>query len=958
MNSLNLNNEQYFDTSDFAAELSDSRVFSVFHINVRSFNKNADELTIFLSQLPTKPTVIVLSETWFSSNNSADLVGYRAVHVFRDERRGGGVSVFTRISISSIPMYDLCYVGDNLEVCSISLNLSNSRITVIGIYRPPNGSIAQFVEELGNILSDRSPRERVFLLGDLNVDLLNPSVCEGELVDLCSSNSFLPLITSPTRVSQFSVSCIDHIWYNQLEETVSGVLKLGISDHFAVFATIKLLNPNSEFIFKKFRDHSEGSIRLLRTRVLAFVADYDVSSDNDSSVSCATERFCNGLYNIYNVCCPLRSKSVSVSRMLKPWINKELISCVNRKHMLFRLYRRGEVGFPVYNSFKNILTSVIRKAKSRYFISKFSSGIGNAKETWRNINKLFNRRGSRDVINEIVSDGVKVRDAQKIADTFVKYFSNIGTQLDRNIPVIQSSPLDYMGASSPHSIFIQPSVPAEITSVVRGLISKPSNFNSVPVFIFKQIIDIVSPTICNLFNMSINTGVFPECLKEARVVPIYKSGERCNTNNYRPISILPVLSKVFEKVMFNRIQSFVKTNKLLNDHQFGFRENSSTSDAVSQFLDSVFESFSRSISLLAVFIDFSKAFDTVNHQVLCTKLHHMGFRGVALKWFQSYLSNRKHFVDIGGVFSQMSDVRMGVPQGSVLGPVLFLLYINDMYRASGNLNLVHFADDTTVFHFHENLDRLTEEVNSGLAQLNDWFSVNRLSLNVSKTSYMLFTDKKLIVEPVVIISNEILQRVRESKFLGIWLDERLSFARHIETLCKQVSQVLGMINRFSNAVPYATKISIYYSLIYSRISYGIVVWGFGGVTPLDKLEKIIRKAHKIINYGVPAYIQTSKLFNVSSTHKYFTAVKFYKSVRLDSHGYFSEIFDALRPSHDYGTRFRELNYNIPQYSKTKCNKSFAYQSVSIWNSLSDNVKQCNSLSLFKNRLKVELLERQ
>jgi len=959
MNTLNPNNEQYFDALEFAAELCDSRVFSVFHINIRSFNKNADELSIFLSQLPTKPSVIVLSETWFSCNNNADLVGYRSVHVYRDERRGGGISVFTKISMSSIPICELCYVGANMEICSISLNLSNIRIAVIGIYRPPNGSLPLFFGELNNILSECNPGDRVFLLGDLNVDLLNPSVCESELIDVCSSNSFLPLITSPTRLSQYSVSCIDHIWFNQLEETVAGVLKLDISDHFAVFAAIKLQNPNSDIIVKKFRDHSESCIRLLRTRVSAFVGDFDALRDGDGGdVSCETQRFCVGLYDVYNVCCPLRSKAVSVSRMLKPWINRDLINCVNRKHMLFKLYRRGEVCFSVYNSFKNILTSVIRKAKARYFMSKFSSGFGDAKETWKNINKLFNKRRTKEIVREIVSNGVEVQDRQVIADTFIEYFSNIGVQLDRNIPCAQSSPLDFMGASSPNSIFIQPSLPAEITSIVHSLPTKSSNFNAVPVFIFKQIIDIVSPVISNLFNRSINTGVFPDCLKLARVVPIYKSGDRCNTNNYRPISILPVLSKVFEKIMFIRLQSFIKSNNLLNDHQFGFREKSSTSDAVSQFLDFVFESFNAKISLLAVFLDFSKAFDTVNHQILCTKLHHMGFRGVALEWFRSYLANRKQFVDIGGTFSQSSEVRMGVPQGSVLGPVLFLLYINDMHRAPRNLNLVHFADDTTVFHFHENVDILTREVNSGLDQLNVWFRVNRLSLNVSKTSYMLFTDGNLIVDPVVSISGRVLQRVKESKFLGIWLDEKLSFAQHIGTLCKSVSQVVGMLNRFSSSVPCATKVSIYYSLIFSRISYGIVVWGFGSAVLLDKLDRIIGKAHKIVNYSIPTQMLTSKLFNVRSTHKYFTAVKFYKSVRLDFHRYFSEIFHALRPSHNYGTRFSELNYNVPQYSKTKCNKSFAYQSISVWNSLSDSVKQCNTLSLFKKRLKLELLERQ
>ena len=239
-----------------------------------------------------------------------------------------------------------------------------------------------------------------------------------------------------------------------------------------------------------------------------------------------------------------------------------------------------------------------------------------------------------------------------------------------------------------------------------------------------------------MFNLSVRLGLFPDCLKVARIIPLFKSGNRKNKNNYRPISTLPVLSKFFEKLAHARFASFVDDCNIIADHQFGFQPNVGTSSAILEYLQHAYNSFECSNIMLSVFIDFSKAFDTVNHSILLRKLYHLGFRGAGYDWLESYLADRVQYVDVGGTCSQRRNVAVGVPQGSTLGPLLFLLYVNDMHYSVTGLSMVSFADDTSVYIAGDNAVDLQDTVNDALCGLNDWVLANRMSLNTAKTTYM------------------------------------------------------------------------------------------------------------------------------------------------------------------------------------------------------------------------------
>jgi len=951
---------QYYDPEDFSnlCNLSKEGGFSVVHFNIRSFNSNADELYAFLDRLKTRPSIIVLSETWFSPAYTADIEAYCSYHVYRDARRGGGVSVYVRDDYTSRLIPRLSYVGENVEMCSVEVIAGISRVVVHGVYRPPDGDLSLFTEELLNVLSNARHNVHSVVIGDTNIDLITPSQLGYEFVNMCQSSSFIPLISVPTRVTEGHASCIDHIWYNKVCDVCTGVFKVDISDHYPIFVILPVQSNRHDFFTKTFRDHSNTSIANLRNEIYRFCNNFEILLFmNDNDVNITTQTFVDELFQVYNRCCPLRVKRISYSRFSRPWITDEHIISINHKHNMFRQYRQGIVSFQVYNTFKNQLTRVLRRAKVEYFNTKFRSSIGNTKENWNLIRTLVGGGRKQTLPDRIVLDANVLTEPYEVASSFNSYFANVAIDLERKIPHSNVPPLSFMGDRTQSSFFVAPVSDSDVSFVIGHLKNKSSGLQSVPVFVYKVCSDLLSPIIAKLFNVSVSCGVFPACLKVARIIPVFKRGDSTLVSNYRPISTLPTLSKIFEKLMCKKLCSFLKLHNILYDGQFGFRENSGTSDALLKFLHTAVGALDRKENVIAVFLDFAKAFDTVCHEILLDKMEHIGIRGVALEWFRTYVSSRKQYVGLGNSKSMVSEIVKGVPQGSVLGPILFLIYINDMRSCTKKLSLVHYADDTTVFLSGYDVQQLVSDVNLELDKLHEWLKCNRLSLNVDKTSFMVLTDKRNIRIPAISINNTNIRQVDRCNFLGITIDDKLSFKLHVKNVCNSVSKSIGIINRVSHIVPPTVKKNMYYSHVYSKVSYGILAWGGGGAVNAGHIERLLRRARKVVNYPHTDVDRiTGDLLDFDSMYNYFSAVYFYKIVKMNCHPYFFNLIEELVPQRVCATRFSLSNsYNIPICTKSKTQRHFLYRSVHIWNDIPDEIKACQSLDKFKKMLRSELI---
>ena len=457
-----------------------------------------------------------------------------------------------------------------------------------------------------------------------------------------------------------------------------------------------------------------------------------------------------------------------------------------------------------------------------------------------------------------------------------------------------------------------------------------------------------------LINCSFAAGVFPDILKQSCITPIFKSGDRSMMSNYRPISILPILSKIFEKCMSIRVLNYASKFSILSPRQFGFREGMSTCDAILCYTDYIYKCLNAKHHSLSVFVDLKKAFDTVDHHVLLLKLEHYGIRGLPLLWLSSYLKDRKQSVKIGGSVSPFLETNIAVPQGSILGPILFLFFINDLPNASA-MSTILFADDTTLSCSNHSYEVLVNETNSELAGIVDWMKCNKLTINVDKTYCILFSNRRASLsndDAPLVLDGHALEIVQSGKFLGVTLDNRLSFNLHIDLICNKLSKIVGIFYKLHNLVPVMVLTKLYYSMVYPYLIYCNMAWGGAPKRHIDRLFALQKKIIRLVA-GSGYLDHTSPLFyrlrilKLYDIHVYLLALH---GFRMSRDGLFTY------PDHSHDTR----GGRCPAPAFQRLAGSVRSLSTSVprtWNVLPPNVKACTTFRGFKRALFEFLLEK-
>ena len=463
--------------------------------------------------------------------------------------------------------------------------------------------------------------------------------------------------------------------------------------------------------------------------------------------------------------------------------------------------------------------------------------------------------------------------------------------------------------------------------------------------------------------MSLKHRTFPNSMKVARVIPVFKSGDSSIASNYRPISILPCFSKIFERIMYNRLYQYLTTNNILYNKQFGFQKQHSTEHAIVQLTNEISNSFENNLLTLGVFIDLSKAFDTVDHKILISKLYHYGIKGKTISWLKNYLQHRSQCVSLGYENSDFKEVKCGVPQGSILGPLLFLLYVNDIYNTSDILKFVLFADDTNIFYSHHDVHTLFNTFNQELKQLEDWFKANRLSLNVDKTKYTLFhklsqADNLPLKLPNLTINNKNITRENSIKFLGIVLDQNISWNEHIRIVENKISKNIGLLYKAKYLLNKHCVKSIYFAFIHTYVNYANIAWASTYHSKIRNIHRKQKLASRII-FNADRYtsgesiMQKLGILSVYKLNIFQTLVFMFKVRKGISPRVFIE--EIKKINHRYPTRHSKDCFTLPKIKSSFGKFSMSYRGPYLWNSF---VKQfpvlCNekiSLESFKGLTK-------
>ena len=591
--------------------------------------------------------------------------------------------------------------------------------------------------------------------------------------------------------------------------------------------------------------------------------------------------------------------------------------------------------------------------------NKYSTDIRNQ---WKILRDLIGKDNDKTTISSRfrVNDMV-ITDPNRIANSFCDYFSLIGPTYGSNISNSSISSEDYLSKipKVSNSLFLLPTCPDEIFRTIQSMRPKKSaGHDGISTKFIKDNKNTLSISISILVNKSIECGIVPKSCKLAKVVPIFKAKDKELFTNYRPISLLPSVSKILEKVIHVRLYDFVRDS--LFRSQYGFRSGHSTTHAVCELVHSTLNGFDDRKSTLGAFLDMSKAFDTIDHSLLIKKLEHYGVRGKALDWFRSYLQGRSQFVSYKNVNSDIKQMLFGVPQGSVLGPLLFIIYTNDLPHAMPSSKCILYADDTTIFNSSNNLTELYDNMKADLAIASDWLHANKLTLNVSKTNYILFTrDKPPVTVPIIKLGDEQINRVTHLKFLGIHIDHRLEWNEHILGCKNKIASGCYALNSLKKILPRKQLYTLYQCLVQSYLNYGIILWGNAAKTKLNKLSTAQNKAvRKIVNakyndsarpiYKALNLLPLDKLylyelgkfmFNLSS-----------KSLPEPLHA----LYTANSEFHDHNTRHRH-DAHIAARRTHFVSKSFIHKGPELWVSIPEDVKSRQSENAFKRSYKRMLL---
>ena len=974
----------YIDAQELSSLQCTPNDLTICFLNIRGLSSKQSVVEKMLNTSIKRKSIdiMILAETWLTSRNSnlINIAGYKFYGINRPHKKGGGIGILVNDQYKFKPRKDLEVHSDVMENCVLELETKHRNLLISSIYRAPNTNDKIFVQDYTSFVN-RLNREKKCdcIIGlDHNLDFLKAETHRNTLsfIESTLDNNFIPTITKPTRITKSSATLIDNILLstNLIGRHNCGILCTDISDHLPCLVSLNNVNCLKREPLKiTTRSMNEQNIKKLKTALEKTNWDQIVVGNTIDEKFTA---FHDTLLDQINTHCPEKEITIPYRKIIRePWIIPGLIKCTSKQQKLYKTFLKTKTveAETTYKDYRNTLNRIKRRTKIEHYKSQCINFRSNTKRLWQMINRICSKSNDKtNCIDCLKVGNIEISDPTGISNEFANHFSSIGDKYSKKLKASKKSISEYINKIQPEkrNLFMSPCTPIELDKLIQKLPNKTSSgYDQISNVLLKKISDPILIIMSELCNESLNLGVFPTLMKHAEVVPLFKTGDRKLSTNYRPISLLITISKLLEKLVYKRTYNFLTANNSLYTSQYGFRSKHSCENAVTELVSEIVKNQSRQKHTIAIFLDLSKAFDTLQHNVLYKKLEKYGIRGVCLKWFESYLSGRSLNVkcvpsSTGKIErSETFQINVGTPQGSCLGPLLFLIFCNDLHIHLELCSSILFADDTTIYKSHSNLNFLKWSIEEDLKIVSDWLRANKLTLNLSKTVFMLFPKSNKPVVCQLSIDDVRIVETKVTKFLGVWIDNRLKWETHYTKLIIKLKQGMGLLRKGRNFLDTSSLRILYFAQFHSHLNYCLSCWGnMLSKQNLNKLQNIQNDCIKIINnnqtttdmykkHGILTISQLLRLENCKMMYKAkqnLLPVNVVKAIETDHHG------KSLKKSHRYCTR-QKSNLNTPSkvhsnYLKSslcKCNQEFT--------SLTLETQNATSIGKFITRCKHEIV---
>lgn len=895
-----------------------------------------------------------MTETWIKNEDEAlrlNLPNYTHNYNYRTTSRGGGVSIYVHNSLKHELINEQCEDGNHF----LWIHLEKLSLDIGAIYKQPASNVQKFLD---NYAIHLTTRKRAIVFGDLNLNLLSLEKSNKEYKLLIKENGYRLLNKidneNCTRITGSSKTILDHVCTNLKDTTFHmALVDSSMSDHKQIYFEVQRVKL--------------GRPKKMQYQALEYNNLY--KSIEDSSIHSLNDEYTNLETVLLQA---ISQNKKTTTKLLNPpqkdWINKHLIESINRRNLLWHNLKQIPEDENLKEKFLQQRTAVhenIQTTKSQYYYKLFKKYKNNPRKMWQLISDLANNKVKTNLNPlKLNTPSGQITNSVDICEYFNSFFSNIGAELANKIPKSNSKNQLVQKSSNTQSALLLELMPVTSDEVARIIDNLDSNtsigIDGISTKAVKCVKTLITDKLTQCINRCLIEGKFPESLKIAKVSPIFKAGNKMDPGNYRPISVLPILSKIFEKVLHKRLSEFLKSTDFLCHKQYGFRPKSNTLTATIDLVTNIKLNIDKKMITLGVFIDLKKAFDTVSHDILLMKLKLLGVQGSAYEIFKSYLTNRYQIVKIDGIQSTPRLMTYGVPQGSILGPLLFLVYINSLQDIGLKGDITLYADDTSLFYSGHSIVSIIEQAQHDLDLLYAWLQSNLLTINTSKTNFMIFTakNKKIGQYPSLTINHEIINKVDKEKYLGLILDSKLTWKPHIDKIRSRLASLAGLLRNMSRCLPKRVRYTIYNSMVKSHIDYLIEIWGTAAKTNLQLLQRAQNKIIKALfryDYLTPSLklYKDTKIMSLTHIYTYNTCILVRKILTKDIHSQIT----FTKKTQIKKRLTRQANHICLRAPRTNYGKkSIMYEGGKLYNNLPKDIKEIKSLIVFKKVLKSYILK--